>query len=518
MEKKQYKIFGIKQITAMYSVIAILILTCVLVLIGYHLFGQNVERNYKKYATTVLEYAYTVATEYSFGDMIAAREMPERYEEMREHLNKIKESSDIGYLYAVYFEDINNIHSITYAINTKTAEELAEGGEYTYMGKPCEAGSFEDETLRILQGAVKIGQRECGTLDGYSSEYGHMLNGYKVIFDSNEQAAGLLCVEIDVNDISKELNRYVRMIALFAAAFTLIVTLSYISAIEHSLINPITSITRSAKDFIKNIGNQRAMDESAQKLAQLDIHAQNEVGDLYRTISKMETDMAKQLRDLRLYSEKNEKMQNGLMVLMADMVETRDSDTGNHIQKTAAYVKIILEGLKKKGYYKELLPPEYIQDVIKSAPLHDVGKINISDTILNKPGKLTPEEFEIMKTHATWGKKILDKAIRSVGGENFLREARNMAAYHHERWDGKGYPEGLKGEEIPLSARIMAVADVFDALTSARVYKPAFPLEEAIRLIEEENGTKYDSKCVEVFFEAIEEVKAVIEEHGDEAV
>ena len=144
-----------------------------------------------------------------------------------------------------------------------------------------------------------------------------------------------------------------------------------------------------------------------------------------------------------------------------------------------------------------------------------MGKINITDAILNKPGKLTPEEFEIMKTHSTWGKKILDKAIRSVSGENFLREARNMAAYHHERWDGKGYPEGLAGEEIPLSARIMAVADVFDALTSVRVYKPAFPLDEAIRLIEEEKGTKFDEKCVEVFFDAIEEVKEVMEKHDD---
>ena len=515
MEKKERKILGIKQIAVMYSGIAILILTCVLVLIGYHLFRQNVERNYIKYATTVLEYAYTVTTEYSFGDMIAAREMPDDYEEMRERLNKVKESSDIDYLYAIYFDDPDNIHTLTYAINTKTTEELQKGAEYTYMGIPCEAGSFEDETLRILQGAVKIGQKECGTLDGYSSEYGHMLNGYKVIFDSTGQAVGLLCVEIDINNIITEMNRYVRMIVLFAVAFTLIVTLAYISAIEYSLINPISSITRSAKDFIKNIGNQRTMDESAQKFAELDIQAHNEVGDLYRTISKMETDMAKQLRDIRQYAEKNEKMQNGLMVLMADMVETRDSDTGNHIHKTAAYVKIILEGLKKKGYYSEILTPGYIEDVIKSAPLHDVGKINISDAILNKPGKLTPEEFEIMKTHSTWGKKILDKAIRSVGGENFLREARNMAAYHHERWDGKGYPEGLAGEEIPLSARIMAVADVFDALTSVRVYKPAFPLDEAIRLIEEEKGTKFDEKCVEVFFDAIEEVKEVMEKHDD---
>ncbi len=510
MEKNHRRGLSIKALAAVYSVIAIFGLASVVVLIGYHLFGINVERNYEKYATTVLEYAYTVSDEYSFGDMIAAREMPDRYEEMREHLNKIKESSDIGYLYAIYFEDLEDIHSITYAINTKTAEELKNGGKYTYLGTPCEAGSFEDETIQILQQAVRNGQKECALLEGYSQEYGHMLNGYKVIFDSTGQAAGLLCVEININNISKERNHYVRAIVLFAAAFTLVVTIAYILSLEYSLIDPIARITHAAKDFSKNIGDQKAMDESAQKLAKLDIQTKNEVGDLYKTISKMETDMAKQLSDIRQYAEQTVKMQDGLMVLMADMVETRDSDTGTHIQKTAAYVKIILEGLQKKGYYKEIVTPQYIEDVVKSAPLHDVGKINISDTILNKPDKLTTKEFETMKSHTTWGKKIIDKAIRNVGGENYLREARNMAAYHHENWNGKGYPEGLAGEEIPLSARIMAVADVFDALTSPRVYKPAFPLEEAVRIIKEDVGNKFDPKCVEVFLEAMPEVQEVM--------
>ncbi|MBP5184919.1 MAG: HD domain-containing protein, partial [Lachnospiraceae bacterium] len=153
---------------------------------------------------------------------------------------------------------------------------------------------------------------------------------------------------------------------------------------------------------------------------------------------------------------------------------------------------------------------------IMSAPLHDVGKINIPDTVLNKPGKLTDEEFEIMKTHTTAGKKIMERAISTLSGENYLKEARNMAAYHHERWDGKGYPEGLAGEVIPLSARIMAVADVFDALVSPRVYKPAFPVEKALQIIREGSGTQFDPKCVEVFMDALPEVMVVLKRyHGD---
>ena len=510
MRNKAQKNISIKLVAALYSVIAILVLTVVIVLTGYFFYQRNVKASYEKYATTVLNNAYSITEEYVFGDMIASRGMPDGYEEMREHLNKVKENSDIEYLYAIYFDDINDIHSLTYAINTKTQEEIEKGGTYTYLGTPCEEGSFEDETLYILQNAVKEGRKESGVLEGYSSEYGYMLNGYKVIFDSNGNPAGLLCVEIDINNISKELNRYIRDITIFVALFTIVVIGIYLTKIERGIIYPITGITKAADDFVDNIGDLDAMDENARKLEQLDIRSDNEVGNLYRTVNKMETDIAKQFRDIRQYTESILKMQNGLMVLLEDLVEIRDSDTGAHIQKTAAYVQIILEGLRRKGYYSDLLTPQYIEDVIKSAPLHDVGKISIPDAILNKTEKLTDEEYEIMKTHTSSGKDIINKAISTAEDENYLHEARNMAAYHHERWDGRGYPEGLREEEIPLSARVMAVADVFDALTSPRIYKPAFPLSKALSMIEEGKGSQFDPKCVEAMMDSLPKLEAVL--------
>ena len=513
MNNRRHKGMSIKVAMALYSAIVIIVLTILIVIAGYSLYENHVMENYKKYVTTVLEYAYSITEDYSFGDMIAAREMPDEYEEMRSALNHVKENSDIDYLYAVYFDDISDINSLTYAINTKTAEELDKGGTYTYLGTPCEEGSFEQETLLNLQQAVKTGSTDTGVQQGYSEGYGYMFNSYKVIYDGNGDPVGLLCVEIDVTNIQGDLDHYVRMIAIFVAVFTTVITIIFVGIAEYFISYPIISLTESADDFIMSIGDQDSLDKSVEKIKSLNIKSKNEIGELYRTVSRLESEMADQYRDIRQYSENVMRMQDGLIILMADMVENRDSDTGDHIQKTAEYVHIILRGLKRKGYYVDRLTPEFIEYVVKSAPLHDVGKIRISDAVLNKPGKLTPEEYEIMKTHATAGKEIIEKAISTVEGENYLTEARNMAAYHHERWDGKGYPEGLKEEEIPLSARVMAVADVFDALTSTRVYKPAFPLEEALKIIEDGKGTQFDPKCVEVFLEALPDIRNVLKRY-----
>ena len=514
-KKKQNGLrLSIRSLTAIYSAVAVTILTTVIVVLGYNLYEKHVKETYTKYSGTVLNYAYSITEEYGFGDMIAAREMPDGYEQMRTKLNQIKENSDIDYLYAVYFDDTNDIGSLTYAINAKTENEIKSGGSFTYLGTPCEEGSFEEDTLLILQQAIRDGKNDSGFMDGYSEGYGHMFNSYKVIYDSEGAPVGLLCVEIDVRDINGELNKYVRSIIVFAAIFTAIIAFVYVWLVEQQIIHPITKIIDGSKDFIKNIGDQESIDKSVDEFKHIDIHSQNEIWELYSTVGKMESEMADQYRDIRHYSENALKMQNGLIVLMADMVENRDSDTGDHIQKTASYVQIIMEGLRRNGYYTDTLTPEYMDYVIRSAPLHDVGKIRIPDAVLNKPGKLTKDEFDIMKTHSAIGEEIIDKAIHTVEDGSYLIEARNMAAFHHERWDGKGYPEGLHGENIPLSARIMAVADVFDALTSARVYKPAFPLSEALKIIEEGKGTQFDPRCVEVFMNSLPKIKAVLRRYN----
>lgn len=205
------------------------------------------------------------------------------------------------------------------------------------------------------------------------------------------------------------------------------------------------------------------------------------------------------------YHEQVSNMQSGVIRFMAEVVENRDDNTGGHIRRTAEYVEGIARELKKKGIYGEILTERYLSDMVVAAPLHDIGKIHIPDAVLNKPGRLTEEEFAIMKTHTTAGEKLLIHAKEELGESVYLNTAVEMAAYHHEWWNGKGYPYGVSGEEIPLCARIMAVADVFDALTSKRCYKDAMPLEKAYAIIREESGTHFDSAVVEAFFAAEEE-------------
>jgi len=195
------------------------------------------------------------------------------------------------------------------------------------------------------------------------------------------------------------------------------------------------------------------------------------------------------------------RLQNSIVSVLANIVESRDKGTGGHIERTSAYIKILINEMKKRGVYADIIANWDIEKMISSARMHDLGKISITDLIVNKPGKLTDDEYEIMKTHAEEGERIIDKIIAQTGEGEFLHNARLFAGSHHERWDGKGYPNRLKGEEIPLQGRIMAIVDVYDALVSERPYKKAFTDEEAVHIIMENAGTHYDPKIAEVFYE-----------------
>ena len=200
-------------------------------------------------------------------------------------------------------------------------------------------------------------------------------------------------------------------------------------------------------------------------------------------------------------TEKLLRLQNSLASVLATMVESRDKLTGRHIERTAAYIKILINAMLKKGLYQDELREWNVDVLISAARLHDLGKIAVTDLILNKTGKLTEEEFEIIKTHALEGEKVIDDIINESGDEEFLNYAKLCAGSHHEKWNGTGYPRGLSGTDIPLQGRIMAIADVYDALVSERPYKKAFTHERAMEILLENKGTHFDPNIVDVFLE-----------------
>jgi putative two-component system response regulator len=224
------------------------------------------------------------------------------------------------------------------------------------------------------------------------------------------------------------------------------------------------------------------------------------------------------LRDKNIYLEQEvrrrtrqvEMIQDVTITAMASLAETRDNETGNHIRRTQTYVKLLAERLRTHPRFVDKLDDKSIELLHKSAPLHDIGKVGIPDSILLKPGRLTIEEFEIMKTHTTLGRDAIEHAEKQLGAEvPFLALAKEIAYSHQEKWDGSGYPEGLAGDAIPMSARLMALADVYDALISWRIYKEPFPHETAVGMIKEGRGKHFDPDMVDAFLELEQEFERV---------
>ena len=200
----------------------------------------------------------------------------------------------------------------------------------------------------------------------------------------------------------------------------------------------------------------------------------------------------------------------------ANLIENRDNNTGGHIRRTSRYVELIADELRSRGIHSETLTKDYISDLCKAAPMHDIGKIAVPDAVLQKPGKLTDEEYSMMKQHAEKGGDIIRETFRNMGDEDYRRMAFEVARYHHEKWNGRGYPDGLSGEDIPLCARIMAVADVFDAVSEKRCYRDAMPLDKCFGIIEQGSGADFDPVIAGVFLDIRSKVERVHSELSDE--
>lgn len=343
--------------------------------------------------------------------------------------------------------------------------------------------------------------------------YGWLLSVYLPVRNAEGDCVCYAAVDISMTELM-EMERIflVRVIALFCGFFILILAISIWLA-EYSITLPINSMAIAAGAFAYD--SEAARSDSLEAIRNLEVHTGDEIENLYHAISQTTEDTVRYIVEAQAKSEAVTQLQNGLIMVLADLVESRDKCTGDHVRKTAAYTRIILNQMRKEGIYADQLTEAYINDVVTSAPLHDVGKIRVSDLLLNKPGRLDDDEFQQMRNHTVDGDEIIKHAIHTVSRDDtgYLHEAGNMAHYHHEKWDGTGYPEGLKGEEIPLSARVMAVADVFDALVSARSYKKPFTIDKALEIIREGAGHHFDPNVAKAFLDAEDEVRRIAAQH-----
>jgi len=344
--------------------------------------------------------------------------------------------------------------------------------------------------------------------------FGWLITVYQPIYDSSGSCTAYACADVSMYDIGDyERNFLTGMIALYLLFF--VVTFAVVLwIVDRRIVLPMNSIAMVSGKFAFNSDNEQ-LNANVEKLRSLEIRTGDEIENLYNATLKMASDSVEQVEAIRQKSETIAKMQNALILVLADIVESRDKNTGDHVRKTAAYARITMKKMKEMGFYSDELTDRFIENVGNSAPMHDIGKIKVSDAILNKPGRLTDDEFVIMQSHTTYGKEIINEVIELVPESDYLHEAKNLAYYHHEKWNGKGYPEGKSGEDIPLSARIMAVADVFDALVSKRSYKEPFSFQQARDIIREGAGSHFDPLVAEAFLAAEEETRKVAESFGD---
>ena len=481
------------------TIISVIMVCVALVttIISYILYQNFAMKQYTHSCASVAKLTANLIDPARIDDYVALGRNDDEYRMIENEIDSIRQSNpDIEYIYVYRF--LPDGVQVIFDLDTPDVP----------AGKPGDMIELEDY-LHPYRDDLLAGKEIEPLID--DTNLGRLLTVLEPVKDIYGKCVCYAAADVKVEEIRvATLNYMTKVFSLFMGFYIFILSLC-IWLVDYHLIFPISAMTMSARKFAYD--TEEGRDKSVDRLQHLDISTGDEIENLYDSLSKTIAETVGYLKDVEAKGEEIAHMQNGLIYVLADMVESRDKNTGDHVRKTAAYVRLIMNKMKEKGVYSDILTDEYIEDVANSAPLHDVGKIMVSDTILNKPGKLTDEEFAIMKSHTTAGSKVISSAMSLVSDSGYLKEAKNLATYHHERWDGKGYPSGLAGEDIPLSARIMAVADVFDALVSKRSYKEPFPFEKAMAIIVEGAGTQFDPVIAEIFAQSEEEVRDVTRKH-----
>lgn len=331
------------------------------------------------------------------------------------------------------------------------------------------------------------------------NKFGHVITKYATVYDDQNKPIALVGVDLSFEKVNSKIKTtFLRGLA-FIILGLLAIYLVLIFYLEQVFIKPVMLISSKMNNFIK---------ENKPGYEPLKIDSDDELASMADSFNRMAA-------DINSYVKKLSETQMETIFSLAKLAQSRDDDTGKHLERVQQYCYVLAEKLSQDSPYSNLIDYTFINNIVSASALHDIGKVGIADAILLKPGRLTPEEFAEMKKHTTIGEQTLQEVHSKFGKNSFIEMGMLIAKYHHERWDGNGYPEGLKGEEIPLAARIMAIADVYDALGTKRVYKDAFPQEKCIEIIKEGSGTQFDSVIVDAFLEVADTFHHIRQELDD---
>ena len=480
--------------------VAVTVIAAVSIAIGYSLYRETTIQDHTEFAKGIVKYQ----TDCIDPDMVETYLVQKRaapgYKEVEEQLRLTFISSEnIQFMYVYQIKE-DGCH-VVFDMDTQEVK----------ANEPGVVISYPDDIEKHLDDF--LAGREVEPTVSNDNRFGWVLSIYEPIYDSNGKCVCYSCVDISMSKMQDLMRAYLaKQISLFLGIVIMVLCLA-VWLSDYHIIFPLNSMSHGASTFAFKSTEER--DESVERIKSLQIRTGDEIENLYAAYAHTTEESMRYLTESRRKTQQINKLQGGLLMVLADVIESRDKCTGDHIRKTAEYSRVILEKLKEQGEFPDILTDEYINNVVRAAPLHDIGKINIPDAILNKDTRLTDEEYEIMKGHANAGYEIIEKAIANLTESGYLEQAKQMAHYHHEKWDGSGYPEHLKEEQIPLSARVMAVADVFDALLSRRSYKEPFSFEKAMSIIKEGSGKHFDPKVVSAFEAASEEIKKISERFAD---
>ncbi len=497
MAKRGFSLSGkiIISVTLIFGLAATVVTT-----VSFSQFRNTIFQTESEYAQDTAKYAASLIDGNNVDEYLRIKDNADGYYVTNKNLKLIWSSSDrIKFLYVYQFQQ-DGVHVV---FDVATPDEPAyETGEVV----PYEENVMEYKADLIAGKEIPVVQSR--------DQYGWLVTKYFPVYDYRGKAKAYVGVDVAMPNIGDVERSFTFKITTILMGFFITVLTGSVYLAKRYIVSPVNSLAKLAGDFAYN--DNEARKEALDSINAIEIKTGDEIEHLYKAMAKTTRDTVDFINETQRKNEAISTFQSGMISVMADLVESRDKSTGTHIKNTSAYVSIICDELIDEGLYSDVVDEDYKNNVVASAPMHDIGKIKISDAILNKPGKFDDDEYEIMKTHAEEGAKIIatvKKTIESEAlNEDYLGEAENMAHYHHEKWNGKGYPCGLAGEEIPLSARIMAVADVFDALVAERVYKPGMPFDKAMSIIKESAGEHFDPVIVQAFVNAEERIRAVTAE------